>query len=49
VDTLSFNFPEIRRVKVLVEGEERATLKEHLDLTRAYVADMSLVSRKEGH
>ena len=48
VDTLTFNFPEIRRVKILVEGEERATLKEHLDLTRAYVADMSLVSRKEG-
>ena len=48
VDTLTFNFPEIRRVKILVEGEERATLKEHLDLTRAYVADMSLVSRSGG-
>jgi len=48
VDTLTFNFPEIRRVKFLVEGEERATLKEHLDLSRAYVADMSLVSRTEG-
>ena len=48
VDTLSFNFPEIRRIKILVEGEERSTLKEHLDLTRAYVADMSLVSRSGG-
>jgi len=48
VDTLTFNFPEIHRVKVLVEGEERPTLKEHLDLSRAYVADMSLVSRTEG-
>jgi spore germination protein GerM len=47
VDTLTYNFPEIRRVKFLVEGEERATLKEHLDLSRAYSADMSLV-RKEG-
>jgi spore germination protein GerM len=48
VDTLTFNFPEIKRVKILVEGEERATLKEHLDLTRPYVADMSLVAQKEG-
>lgn len=45
VDTLTFNFPEIKRVKILVEGEERDTLKEHLDLRRSYVADMSLVSR----
>ena len=43
VDTLTYNFPEIRRVKILVEGEERETLKGHLDLNRAYVADMSLV------
>ena len=48
VDTLTYNFPEIRKVQILVEGEERATLKEHLDLSRAYLADMSLVSRKEG-
>jgi spore germination protein GerM len=48
VDTLTFNFPEIKRVKILVEGEERATLKEHLDLTRPYVADMSLVTQGEG-
>jgi len=48
VDTLTYNFPEIRKVRILVEGEERATLREHLDLSRAYVADMSLVSRKEG-
>jgi spore germination protein GerM len=43
VDTLTFNFPEIQRVKILVEGEERPTLKEHLDLIRPYVADMSIV------
>lgn len=48
VDTLTFNFPEIRRVRFLVEGQELSTLKEHLDLSRAYVADMSLVSRTEG-
>jgi spore germination protein GerM len=49
VDTLAYNFPEIKRVRFLVEGEERSTLKEHLDLGRAYVADMSLESRTEGH
>lgn len=47
VDTLAYNFPEIRRVKILVEGEERQTLKDHLDLTRPYVADMSIVSQAE--
>ena len=48
VDTLTYNFPEIRKVRILVEGDERATLKDHLDLSRAYVSDMSLVSRKAG-
>jgi len=47
VDTLTFNFPEIKRVKILVEGEERETLKNHLDLSRAYGADMSIVNRGE--
>lgn len=47
VDTLAFNFPEIKRVKFLVEGEERITLKDHLDLSRPYVADMSIVKRQE--
>ncbi len=49
VDTLTFNFPEIKRVKILVEGEERSTLKEHLDLTRAYLPDMSIVVQGGGH
>ncbi len=47
VDTLTFNFPEIKRVKILIEGDERETLKEHLDLSRAYTADMSIVNRGE--
>ena len=48
VDTLTFNFPEIKRVKILVEWEERTTLKDHLDLSRAYVADMSIVRQAGG-
>jgi len=47
VDTLAFNFPEIKRVKILVEGEERATLKQHLDLTRSFLPDMSIVAQDE--
>lgn len=47
VDTLAFNFPEIKRVKILVEGEEVTTLKQHLDLTRAYLPDMSIVAQDE--
>ncbi len=47
VDTLAFNFPEIRRVKILVEGEEMTTLKQHLDLTRSFLPDMSIVAQDE--
>jgi len=47
VNTLAFNFPEIKRVKILVEGEERATLQQHLDLSRAFLPDMSLVAQGE--
>ena len=49
VDTLTFNFPQIKRVKILVEGEERSTLREHLDLTRSYLPDMSIVSKEGEH
>ena len=47
VNTLAYNFSEIRRVKILVEGEERRTLKNHLDINRAFVPDMSIVVLEE--
>ncbi|MBI4161775.1 MAG: GerMN domain-containing protein [Acidobacteria bacterium] len=43
VNSLTVNFPEIDRVRILIEGEERETLKYHVDLTRAYVQDLSFV------
>jgi hypothetical protein len=43
VDTLSYNLPAIKRVHILVNGEERDTLKSHLDLRRDYSKDMSIV------
>lgn len=32
INTVSFNFPDIRKVKLLLEGEQVETLKGHLDL-----------------
>lgn len=43
VDSLSYNLPEIKRVHILVNGEERDTLKSHLDLRRDFAKDMSIV------
>lgn len=44
VNSLTFNFPEIRTVQILIEGEERETLAGHLDLTRRYYRDLSRVA-----
>jgi sporulation and spore germination protein len=43
VDSLVYNLPEIKRVHILVNGEERDSLKNHLDLRRDYSKDMSIV------
>jgi hypothetical protein len=43
VDSLTYNLPEIKRVRFLVGGEERETLNSHLDLRRAWSKDMSIV------
>jgi germination protein M len=43
VDSLIYNLPEIKRVRILINGEERETLKNHLDLRRDYRKDMSIV------
>lgn len=44
VNSLTYNFPEIRAVRILIEGEERETLAGHLDLTRRYYRDLSRVA-----
>jgi germination protein M len=43
VNSLTYNLSEIKRVHLLIGGEERDTLKEHLDLRRDYVKDLSIV------
>jgi spore germination protein GerM len=43
VDSLTYNLPEVKRVRFLVGGEERETLQSHLDLRRAWLKDMSIV------
>lgn len=43
VNSLTVNFPEIKRVRILVEGEERETLKDHIDLSLTFSQDLSLV------
>jgi len=45
VDTLVFNFPAVKRVVILVEGVEKETLGGHVDLTRAFLPDYSLVAK----
>ena len=43
VNSLTFNFPSIRLVKILVEGREVETLAGHLSLTRPFRMDLSMV------
>ncbi|HSA95474.1 MAG TPA: GerMN domain-containing protein [Acidobacteriota bacterium] len=45
VDTIVFNFDKVKRVAILVEGVEKETLGGHVDLTRAFLPDYSLVAR----
>jgi len=47
VNTLTYNFMTISRVKILVGGHEVLTLKGHLDLRRPYVEDLNLVDWRE--
>ncbi len=43
VDSITYNFGEIRSVKILVEGAEIETLSGHVDLRRALTKDMAYV------
>lgn len=48
VNSLTFNLPDIKRVHILVDGEERDTLKSHLDLRRDFIQDLSIVHGNDG-
>ncbi len=45
VNTLVYNFKPVKRVVLLVEGAEKETLGGHVDLSRAFFPDYSLVAR----
>jgi hypothetical protein len=47
VNSLTYNLPEVKRVHILVDGEERDTLV-HLDLKRDYRQDLSIVDMERG-
>ena len=46
VKTIAANFPEIRRVKFLVDGKERDTLAGHADLKQFYDVNLVMQSAK---
>jgi len=48
VDTLSGNFDEIQRVKILVDGDEAEDVGGHFDLSRPILPEMSIVAAR-GH
>ncbi len=43
VNTLTGNFPEIRQVRLLLDGREAQTLAGHVDLTRSFVRRQDLM------
>ncbi|MGD1010097.1 MAG: GerMN domain-containing protein [Candidatus Aminicenantales bacterium] len=45
VNTLAFNFKSVKKVAILVEGAEKETLGGHVDLTRPFPPDYSIVAK----
>jgi len=45
VDTVAFNFKSVKRVAILVEGAEKETLGGHVDLSRPFSPDYSIVAK----
>ena len=46
VDGLAFNFKAVKKVFILVDGEERETLAGHIGLDRPFSPDYSLIAKK---
>ena len=46
VDTLAVNFKAVKKVFILVDGEERETLNGHVTLDRAYLPDYTRIARE---
>ena len=48
MNSLTVNIPDIKRVHILVDGDERETLKSHLDLRRDFAQNLSIVRGQGG-
>ena len=48
VNSITANIPSVKRVKILIQGQEVETLEGHADLTEAVVPDPSLVKSGPG-
>ncbi len=47
-NSLTTNLPAIQRVKILVQGKDRETLKGHMDLTKAFTFNKEIVRKPSG-
>ncbi len=45
VNSLAYNFKSVKKVAILVEGGERETLGGHVDLTKAFGPDYSMIAK----
>ena len=45
VNSLVYNFKSVKRVFILVNGDEKETLSGHIGLTKAFLPDFSMVAR----
>lgn len=46
VNTLTYNFKPIKRVFILIDGEEKETLNGHIELDRPFLPDYSLIAKR---
>lgn len=46
VNSLTYNFKSIKRVFILIDGEERETLNGHIELDRPFLPDYSVVAKR---
>lgn len=45
VDTVTLNFPEVKKVQLLVEGRTEQTLAGHIDISMPLPPDMDIISK----
>jgi len=44
VNSLTANLPSVKKVRILVEGRERESIKGHIDLRRAFTANSEMIA-----